>query len=198
MILTVVDTETTGLDAGIHEIIDVALISYVISEDGERFVVSKYNSKIKPAHIETASQRALEINHYKEEEYIDAPQHRDVLPEVRRIIENSDLLIGQNLIFDMNFINRACEKLYGEEDRVSFPPYIDTKAMADVLRKKKIIEKSGMDYLCEHYGVTFEGKAHTALADCERTMLVFDNLTKQCGDYEIYSFESPYDPRYDS
>jgi len=198
MILTVIDTETTGLSKEVHEIIDIALISYVISEDGQRFVVKKYNSKIKPVHIETASPVALEINHYCEEDYIDAPSHREVLPEVRKIIENSNLLIGQNLIFDLQFISKACEKLYGDEDTVSFPPYIDTKAMADVLRKKKIIEKSGMDYLCEHYNVTFTGKAHTALTDCERTMSVFDELTKECGDYEIYSYESPYDPRYDS
>jgi len=198
MILTVIDTETTGLSKDVHEIIDIALISYVISEDGQRFVVEKYNSKIKPAHIETASPVALKINHYKEEDYISAPMHRDVLPKVRKIIENSDLLIGQNLIFDLKFINKACEKIYGDSDTVGFPPYIDTKAMADVLRRQNIIEKSGMDYLCEYYNVTFAGKAHTALTDCERTMSVFDKLTKDCGDYEIYSYESPYDPRYDS
>ena len=198
MILTVIDTETTGLSKEVHEIIDIALISYVISENGERFVVNKYNSKIKPAHIETASPVALKINHYKEEEYIDAPDHVDVLPMVRKMIEDSDVLIGQNLIFDLQFINAACEKLYGEDDKVYFPPYIDTKAMADVLRKKDIIEKSGMDYLCEHYGVVFTGKAHTALVDCERTMQVFDKLTQDCKDYELYSYESPYDPRYDT
>ena len=197
MILTVIDTETTGLSKEVHEIIDIALISYVIAESGDRFVVKKYNSKIKPAHIETASPVALQINHYKEEEYVDAPDHVDVLPIVRKMIENSDLLIGQNLIFDLGFINQACEKIYGEEDKVHFPPYIDTKAMADVLRKNNIIEKSGMDYLCEFYGIVYEGKAHTALTDCERTMSVFDILSKECGDYEIYSYESPYDPRYD-
>ena len=120
MILTVIDTETTGLSKEVHEIIDIALISYVISEDGQRFVVKKFNSKIKPAHIETASPVALEINHYREEDYVSAPSHREVLPAVRKIIENSDLLIGQNLIFDLQFINSACEKIYGDEDNVAF------------------------------------------------------------------------------
>lgn len=198
MILTVLDTETTGLEPHRHEIIDIALIQYVLSEDGQRFVVNKFNSKIKPAHIETANPVALKINHYKEEEYVTAPAHRDVLPVIRKYIENSDLLIGQNLIFDLNFINEACQKLYGEEDKVAFPPYIDTKAMADVLRKKSVIKKSGMDYLCEHFNVEFEGNAHTALVDCERTMMVFDRLLEECKDYELYSYESPYDPRYDS
>ena len=198
MILTVIDTETTGLETSRHEIIDIALIQYVLSEDGQRYVVSKFNSKIKPAHIETANPYALKINHYKEEDYITAPMHREVIPEVRRIIENSDLLIGQNLIFDLRFIGEASNKIYGETDEISFPPYIDTKAMADVLRNKNIIEKSGMDYLCEHFNVRFDGLAHTALVDCERTMMVFDKLLEECPDYQIYSYESPYDPRYDS
>lgn len=198
MILTVLDTETTGLDNHRHEIIDIALIQYVLSEDGNRFVVNKYNSKIKPAHIETANPVALKINHYKEEDYVAAPTHREVLPSVRKLIEGSDLLIGQNLIFDLGFINEACQKLYGEDDKINFPPYIDTKAMADVLRKKDIIQKSGMDYLCEHFNVSYEGDAHTALVDCERTMMVFDHLLNECKDYELYSYESPYDPRYDS
>tara|TARA_B100000674_G_scaffold459552_1_gene436830 strand:+ start:78 stop:674 length:597 start_codon:yes stop_codon:yes gene_type:complete len=197
MILTVIDTETTGLDKSMHEIIDIALISYVISENGERFVTNKFETKIKPQHIETASPVALEINHYKESEWVSAPSHRDVIPQVRNIIEKSDLLIGQNLIFDLRFIASASEKLYGEEDKIAFPPYIDTKAMADVLKKNGWIAKSGMDYLCEHYKISFEGKAHTALTDCERTMQVWDKLVKDCGDYELYSYESPYDPRYD-
>lgn len=197
MILTVIDTETTGLDSSRHEIIDIALISYVISEDGQRFVVKKFDSKIKPQHIETASPIALKINHYKEEDYAQAPAHREVMPIVRKQIETSDLLIGQNLIFDLDFINTACKKVYNQEQDFVFPPYIDTKAMADVLRRKEIIEKSGMDYLCEYYQVKFSGLAHTALVDCERTMKVFDRLLEDCGDYQIYSFESPYDPRYE-
>lgn len=197
MILTVIDTETTGLDKSKHEIIEVALISYVISEDGERFITKKFETKIKPAHIETANPRALEINHYKESEWASAPSHREVMPEVKDMIEKSDLLIGQNLIFDLRFISDACENIYGNDSEINFPPYIDTKAMADVLKKNGWIVKSGMDYLCEHYKINFEGKAHTALADCERTMQVWDKLVKDCGDYELYSYESPYDPRYD-
>ena len=197
MILTVIDTETTGLDSDNHEIIDIALISYVLSEDGDRYVVKKYNTKIKPQHIERASPRALEINHYKAEDYESAPSHSEVLPSVRKQIENSDLLIGQNLIFDLQFIYNACKKIWGEDEKLGFPPYIDTKAMADVLRRKNLIKKSGMDYLCEHYDINFTGLAHTALADCERTMKVFDRLLEECGDYQIYSYESPYDPRYE-
>jgi DNA polymerase III epsilon subunit-like protein len=53
-----------------------------------------------------------------------------------------------------------------------------------------------MDYLVEHYKVQVEGRAHTALVDCERTMLVFDELLRDVNqDYEMFTFENPYQRR---
>ena len=78
----------------------------------------------------------------------------------------------------------------------NFPPYVDTKAIADVLKEKNLLQKSGMDYLCEYYRIKFAGKAHTALTDCERTMLVWDKLEEEGEDYELYCYEKPYDPHY--
>ena len=52
-----------------------------------------------------------------------------------------------------------------------------------------------MDYLVEHYNVKVDGRAHTALVDCERTMLVFDELMRDVNqEYEvtnILDFEYP-------
>ncbi len=195
MIITVMDTETTGLKYSSHEIIEIALISYVISEDGERFVLRNFNSKIKPRHIERASPKALEINHYSEREWRDAPDILQVLPEIKEMIDKSDVLIGQNLIFDLRFLSDAFEKNGFEIP--AYPAYIDTKAMADVLRRQNKIKRSSMDYLCEHYKISFQGRAHSALADCERTIKVWDKLLEDCGDYDFYSYSDPYEVRYD-
>ena len=51
MIITVFDTETTGLKRDQHEIIEVALVSYILSGEGERFVLKEFESKIKPRNI---------------------------------------------------------------------------------------------------------------------------------------------------
>ena len=195
MIITVIDTETTGLDKSKHEIIELAMISYVVSEGGERFVLKKFNTKVKPRHIETASPKALEVNHYKKEEWENAPDISEVLFEAKQIIENSQVLIGQNLIFDLRYLSDAFENNGYEVP--DYPAYLDTKAMADVLRRQNKIKRSGMDYLCEHYNVKFSGKAHSALADCERTMKVWDKLVVDCGDYDFYSYSDPYEVRYD-
>ena len=69
MILTVLDTETTGLDADIHEIIQIATISYVVSTEGDRYVTKKFEKKINPQQLHTASEKALEINGFSLEEW---------------------------------------------------------------------------------------------------------------------------------
>lgn len=195
MIITVMDTETTGVKHSSHEIIEIALISYVISEAGERFVMKSFSTKVKPRHIERASPKALQMNHYSEAEWASAPDIANVLPIVNEMIKKSDVMIGQNLIFDLKFLSDAFEK--NGHEIPEYPAYIDTKAMADVLKRQNKIKRSAMDYLCEHYNVQFSGKAHSALTDCERTMKVWDKLLEDCGDYDFYSYRDPYEARYD-
>ena len=192
MILTVIDTETTGLEPETQEIIEVAFISYVISAEGDRYITKKYEAKIKPEALHLASEKALEVNGYSDEEWAGAPDAAQVLPTVCEAISKSNILLGQNLIFDLRFIESICKR--NNLDMPEPPPYIDTKAMADVLRKNNIIKSSGMDYLCEHYQIQFSGRAHTALADCERTMMAWDALRNDVQDYDLYTFDSPYEP----
>ena len=78
----------------------------------------------------------------------------------------------------------------------NYPPYLDSKAVADRLVNEGWIQKSSMDYLCEHYKIESNGRAHTALVDCERTIKVWDKLQQDIGDeYEIYTLEKPYNRR---
>ena len=192
MILTVLDTETTGLSLRTHELLEVALISYVITSNGERLVTKKYETKVKPKYIFNASEKALEINGYTDEAWSDAPYIEEVLPEICKALEKTNILIGQNLIFDLKFITKACKD--NNFSTPNYPPYIDTKAMADKLQKVGILKKSGMDYLCEKFNIQFEGRAHTALADCKRTIKAWDALLELNPDYEIFTFDNPYEP----
>ena len=144
--------------------------------------------------MHTASEKALEVNGFTLEEWKGSPNAIDVLPEIKQVIEGSDILVGQNLIFDLKFINEISHR--NNIEPPSFPPYIDTKSIADRLVRANWLQRSGMDYLVEHYKVQVEGRAHTALVDCERTMLVFDELMRGVDqDYEIFTFEEPYQRR---
>ena len=190
MVITVLDTETTGLKRDEHEIIEIALVSYIISANGDRYLLKAFESKIQPQHIETASPEALEVNGYSEEAWVGAPQFAKVYPEIKNMIEESDCLLGQNLIFDLRFLESACKTI--NEQVPDFPMYFDTKQVADYLFESNWIEKTNLDYLCSRFGIEFEGRAHTALADCKRTMQLWEKLTKECDNYEPFTFENPY------
>ncbi len=59
--LAITDIETTGLDASVHEIIDLA----VLVVDQKSFKVrDQYTARIRPAHIKTGAKRALEVAGY--------------------------------------------------------------------------------------------------------------------------------------
>jgi len=186
MIITVLDTETSGLDNSRHEILEVALVSYVLSNEGEFFHLKELNEKIKPHRIHLAHPKALSINGYTEKKWENAKDMSKVLPKIKEMIKESDLLLGQNLIFDLRFLQKA------SLTEIDFPPYIDTKAMADFLVRKNWLRRSKMDYLVEHYNVEVKGRAHTALVDCYRTYEVFKKLLSDIGDYDLYTFEKPY------
>ena len=192
MILTVIDTETTGLEPEKHEIIELAFISYVITNEGEALVTKKFETKIRPERLYTASAKALEINGYTAEGWVGAPAASEIIPELCEALSKSSVLLGQNLLCALRFIEKMCKR--NGLDMPSPPPYIDTRAMADVLKKQKIIRSSSMDFLCKHYNIQFEGRAHTALTDCERTKKVWDVLREDVQDYELWTFDTPYDP----
>lgn len=190
MILTFIDTETTGLDLFEHEIIDIAAAKYEFA-DNELTLISKKEYKIKPKNIEKASEVALKINGYTKRKWKNSIKIEQILPELKEIIEKSDFLVGQNLVFDYRFINKAYDQ--ANMDRPKYPMYFDTKWMADQLVHDKKLKRSSLDFLCEHYQIKFEGRAHTALTDVLRTADLFKILQKEC-EVLALSFENPFDP----
>lgn len=192
MILTVFDTETTGLNPDKHEIIQVGLLSFVLDADGNNYKLKEYESKIKPERIYLANPRALEVNGYTDEAWENAPSFTNVLNDMRPIIEKSDIFLGQNMLFDMRFLDEQCKR--NNITCPEFPAYIDTKEMADKLVHANWLQRSGMDYLVEHYNVQVSGRAHTALVDCWRTFKVWEKLMNDSGgEYSLYTFDEPYD-----
>ena len=191
MIITVIDTETTGLDNDTHEVIEIAAISYEINESGEKKIINSIDQKLKPQKIHTADAKALEVNGYTPEGWVNSVDFLKVWRPLGEILDKTDILLGQNLIFDLRFIQKECEKRNIE--KYDFPPYIDTKSMADKLKRAEWISSTSMDKLVEHYQIKLEGRAHTAYHDCERTFMVFEKLCRDLdNDYSIYTYSSPY------
>ena len=65
--------------------------------------------------------------------------------------------------------------------------------MASKLVKEGKLKTASMDGLVQHYGIKFSGRAHTALADCHRTLNVWQRLLKET-DMDFFTYKEPYDP----
>jgi DNA polymerase III epsilon subunit-like protein len=192
MILNFIDTETTGLDLVDHDIIDFASLQVDWDKDKNKFnVISQYTTKIKSDNIHLASEQALKINHYKEDFWRNAPNGKEVAGIIKQIIKTSDVIIGQNVVFDYRFINKLfdCKNLQTPK----WPKYWDTKHMADQLVLERKLKKSSLDYTCKHFNIKNIGRPHTAMCDVLRTFELFKVLSDQTVITDL-DFSNPYDP----
>lgn len=190
MIITFIDTETTGLDLLSHEVIDIAALQVFVTENSY-VELTRLEAKITPANIASASPVALKINGYSKRKWKNSLPASSTLPIIKSLIETSTYVAGQNLVFDYRFINKMFDAQ--NVDRPKWPQYIDTKWMADQLVHDKKIKRSSLDFLCEHYQVPTIGRAHTALTDVLRTVEIYKILSKQT-ETTYLNFDKPYDP----
>jgi DNA polymerase III epsilon subunit-like protein len=192
MILSFIDTETTGLDLVDHEVIDLAILSVNGNKEKNIFNnILQFNTKVKPQNIALASQEALKLNHFSESEWDNAPSSQTILPILKQILDKTDYVVGQNVVFDYRFIN----KMFDNEQipRPKWNLYFDTKHMAEQLVHDKKIKKSSLDYLCKHFDIKNIGRPHTALCDVLRTFELFKILSAQT-ESVLLDFSHPYDP----
>ena len=192
MKILVLDTETTGLDITRHEIIQIGFLFIDMASDNSYKVLSESEINTRPLHLETAEPAALAINGFSAYEWKDSKPINEHFQEIKNNIESVDVLLGQNLVFDLRFINQS----FANFDAVppKFPPYMDTKWIATQLLNEGKLKSTSMDKMCKHFDIKFEGKAHTALVDCKRTFAVWQKLTDQVEDIPAFTFYKPFDP----
>ena len=181
MILTFIDTETTGLEIKEHEILQFGFKRIELTASNF-YEMEQGQFNIKPLHIETASEYALKLNNYNKDAY--AIDGRDASSLIKQIILSSDLLVGQRTIFDLKFIKKLLNQ---NKFKIFFPKYLDTKQMAVDAGESE----TSLDKLCKKYDIKFKGQAHTALADCERCYGAFKILLERSIP-QTFTFNNPY------
>jgi len=154
------DTETTGLDPDINEIVEIALVD----QTGAVLL----DTKVKPVKIETAHPKALEVNGYNEVDWADAPTFVEIVDDVIAALEHK-IIIGQNPNFDRNFVVSALEragvdKAYRKVRR----HVIDTTTLAYEHLVPCGLNRLNLDAICEFLGVELDrSDRHGALADAQ-------------------------------
>ena len=122
MIATVLDTETTGLIEN-HtlrlekqpEIVEFAAIS-VEWEDLEREELARWQTIIRREGEWYADENKRPP--ISESELARAPSFREVADKIARILEGSDVVVGQNLSYDMEIVDLCFDRL---KRRIKWP-----------------------------------------------------------------------------
>lgn len=185
--LYVIDTETTGLDCSIHEVIELAMARITFDEHGKAHQESK-TWFIRATSPSTISDEALTKSGSIREEVLGLTAEgaakylpaEKVIPEVEIWMAEDcvsaldRLFIGQNPIFDLGFMQALWKKVGSPE---TFPfeignnnRILDTKQLTilvDLSTGRRRL-RYGLGSLVKAFGVKQE-RAHRALNDVKMT-----------------------------
>jgi len=165
----VFDLETTGLSSGYDDIIEISAIRV---RNGE--IEQEFSTLVNPGRL-IPYQVSL-VNHITDEMVEDAPNIETALSEFLSFI-GDDILVGHNIhSFDMKFICRDAERLFGE---TIGNDYVDTLYLARAYLPE--MKKHSLSELSRHYGISTAG-AHRALNDCRMNQQVYEFLRKEIDD----------------
>lgn len=157
-----IDVETTGLNPSNDAIVQLSAVRYF----GEK-AADGINTYINPGKPIPAS--ATRIHGITNAMVRGAPAIQDVREPFMDLIRDA-VLVGYNVIFDLNFLNKAFD------DALADVRYIDVLRGA---RDQLDLPDYKLETVASHLGVTPMGKFHNALNDCYATASIFFYLGLQ-------------------
>jgi DNA polymerase III epsilon subunit-like protein len=149
----VLDTETTGFVPKVHRVIEYAAVRV---EGGEVVDTAEYLFSIEseiPPMIQT-------LTHIKPEMLQGQPDFATMREEIAKKLEGVDLLVGQNLGYDIGMLR-------GEGLDLSERAWIDTSMLASLVFPE--LPSFSLPFMSRTLGLTHE-PAHRALGDVRATL----------------------------
>lgn len=162
------DIETTHLNEQIGEIIEIAILT---SMDGGRTFSEKWQTKIKPSHIETADPKALLINGYNPEEWQDAPTWEEIHPMIGLKLRTG-FIVAHNANYESRWIEQKLKRDHGY--KISWL-WICTKTLS--YEHLPWLRSHSLTTLRDVFNLSHDG-AHTAAKDAEDTAHVYSVLNR--------------------
>ena len=166
----VLDTETTGLEAADHFIIEIGCVEL----NNRRLTGNNYHQYIRPDREVDAG--AMEVHGITNEFLADKPRFKEVMADFLAYLHGADELIIHNAPFDVGFINKELERNEG--------PYLDLRKRFEVrdtlvmARQMHPGQKNNLDALCKRYDINNEHRTlHGALLDAEILADVYLTMT---------------------
>ena len=175
---TIVDLETTGLSPDYDYILEVAAIKV---RNG--VIVDTFSSLVKAEEDIWIDPFITELTGITREMISNAPDIRAVFPEFISFI-GTDIIIGHNANFDINFIYDNLEYLFGK--------YLDND-FVDTMRISRRLHPEERHHrladLSARYQIDYSS-SHRALSDCEITKKCFDAMLGEV--HQKYSSEEEF------
>jgi len=169
--LAFIDVETTGLEAGYHEIIEICIVT----------PKHAYHKKIRPQHHERMDAKAIAINGYKPSEWRYAIDAKTAASEIAELIKGH-IIVGHNPRFDMEFIKELC---WRENVPLRMDPRgIDTTTIAYIYLVPMGLHSLSLDAIRRFVGWKVHNY-HDAYNDVMDTKRLFHELTSPWGRFKI-------------
>ena len=187
MILLSLDTETTGLDFENDRIIEFAAVAYD-TERGE--IVFQEDVLIDPGR--RIPDEASKINKITDEIIRNEACGKWIKygPRCRSLLKKADILVGQNIEFDINMLTAEFART---GDVMPDKPFIDTLVFSRRFYPNSMLPKKSLGKLAEFFAINLsESEAHRALPD---TLATLDVLLEMLKDQDMTP-EQAIDPAY--
>lgn len=180
-IIYVCDTETTGLDSRLNDVIELSM--HRISDDVQK------TWSLKPFNMDNIDPGALKVNGHKLEDLKLLTKHgRDTYQDPNKVIveiENwmmednvsaeNRVICGHNVAFDRDMITQLWNKCNSKDTFPFGRRMMDTMMIEFMIdyAKGSMAEGYSLNNLIKKHGVKNE-KAHTAAGDVKATKEVFE------------------------
>jgi ribonuclease T len=180
----VIDLETGGFEAKTDAILEMALVTLKMNDDGNLVADESHDYHIKPFAGARLDPKALEFtgidvaspdrNAIRE---VDA--FKEAFEVIRKAVKanncNRAIIVAHNAHFDLGFINAAIER--SNLKRSPLHPFscMDTATLSGLAYGHTVLAKS-----CKIAGIEFDGnKAHSALYDTQKTAELFCSIVNR-------------------
>ncbi|MGH8161527.1 MAG: DNA polymerase III subunit epsilon [Gammaproteobacteria bacterium] len=165
----VLDTETTGLSAAEHRIIEVGCVELA----DRRYTGRTLHHYVNPGRAIEAGAQA--VHGISDADLADKPRFAEIAAELKEFISGAQLII-HNAPFDVGFLDAEYNRLDRAHGSIGeWAEVCDTLALA---RRRHPGQANSLDALCRRHGVDNRGREyHGALLDAQLLAEVWLALT---------------------
>lgn len=155
--IAITDVETTGYDPMTQEIIEIGLV-LVNQETLE--IINTLDVKVRPEHLETATEDALKFNGYNPADWRNALTLKEAINLYAEKTKGA-IFCAHNVTFDWSFINEAFKKT-GVKDQMDYHR-LDLLTMIWLKYRNSGLQKFRLNEAAKFLGIAEESKPHRAI-----------------------------------